>query len=182
MKFFSKIVYVILKIAVFRFIYIIKNNFKSTQKPLKMSNVIIDIKLSQIHKTPINLASLKTEMLIIGSNKPSKALSVFYHIKALTSNVNESFKTSFSLSRIILITSLASQGISFAYTVLVWHNRYSRKGSGGRISKFSVYKYNVINIKHPNCWGKISHFVHLIIKFWFNYMVKIRHYLFQFFF
>lgn len=60
-KFFSKIVYVILKIAVFRFIYIIKNNFKSTQKPLKMSNVIIDIKLSQIHKTPINLASLKTQ-------------------------------------------------------------------------------------------------------------------------
>lgn len=121
-------------------------------------------------------------MLIIGSNKPSKALSVFYHIKALTSNVNESFKTSFSLSRIILITSLASQGIRFAYTVLVWHNRYSRKGSGGRISKFSLYKYNMINIKHPNCWGKISHFVHLIIKFWFNYMVKTRHYLFQFFF
>lgn len=83
-------------------------------------------------------------MLIIGSNKPSKALSVFYHIKALTSNVNESFKTSFSLSRIILITSLASQGISFAYTVLVWHNRYSRKGSGGRISKFSVYKYTCV--------------------------------------
>lgn len=118
-------------------------------------------------------------MLIIGSNKPSKALSVFYHIKALTSNVNESFKTSFSLSRIILITSLASQGIRFAYTVLVWHNRYSRKGSGGRISKFSLYKYNMINIKHPNCWGKISHFVHLIIKFWFNYMVKTRHYLFK---
>lgn len=50
-----------------------------------MSNVIIDIKLSQVQKNAHQFGLLKdTEVLIIGSNKPSKALNVFYHIKAST--------------------------------------------------------------------------------------------------
>lgn len=45
-------------------------------------------------------------MLIIGLNKLLKVLSVFYYIKVLILNVNESFKISFFLSWIILIMSL----------------------------------------------------------------------------
>lgn len=37
-----------------------KNNFKSAKRLLKMSNVIIDITLSQVQKTPIKLAFEKT--------------------------------------------------------------------------------------------------------------------------
>lgn len=45
-------------------------------------------------------------MLIIGLNKLLNVLSVFYYIKVLILNVNESFKISFFLSWIILIMSL----------------------------------------------------------------------------